>query len=162
MELPTPVAVSLSVLMLAGIGVEIFFLKEIRYATELEIYADKEHWSELQNYHQAREEFKAFLDGLKDYEPTKKALPEPEQASTTPPAKKETGTIPAVIMEAIAAYQIKPGDLRKVMAMVEAGMEHYIILTAIKQLAKEKELQAEEKEVATIPLDFSANGNGQH
>lgn len=166
MELPTPVAVSLSVLMLAGIGVEIFFLKEIRYATELEIYADKEHWSELQNYHQAREEFKAFLDGLKDYDPTKKALPEPEvkqePAATTPPAEKETGTIPAIVMEAIAAYQIKPEDLKKVLAMVEAGMEHYIILTAIKQLAKEKKLQAEEKDVATTPLDFSANGNGKY
>ena len=49
MQLPTPVAVSLSVLMVAGVGVEVFFLKEIRYATELEIYADKSQWNNLQD-----------------------------------------------------------------------------------------------------------------
>ena len=62
-------------------------------------------------------------------------------------------------MDAIAAYQIKPDDLKKVLAMVEAGIEHYIIITAIKQLAKENNLQVEEKEMVTIPLDFSSNGH---
>lgn len=66
MGLQTPVAVSLSILMLAGIGVEVFFLKEIRYATELELYANREHWQNLLDYHEAKEEFRNFLDALKD------------------------------------------------------------------------------------------------
>lgn len=66
--LPHPVGISLSILMLAGMGVEIFFLREIRYATELELFANKEHWGEIREYHQARAELRAFLDEVKDYE----------------------------------------------------------------------------------------------
>lgn len=175
--LPTPVAVSLSILMLAGIGVEVFFLREIRFATELELFADKDHWGELQDYHQAREEFRMFLDSLKDFDV--KLISNPTQeTSSTPPEKqqqlpaskanesgKRTGTVSSVVLEAIAAYELKSEDLTKVLAMVEANTEDYVVLTAIQKLAegsalREEKRQLQEKNV-TFPLDLARSGNAQ-
>lgn len=70
--LAAPVAGSLSVLMLAGVGVELFLLREIKFATEIELFGDESHWNNLQSFYQARKEFKVRLDQLKDieFEPT--------------------------------------------------------------------------------------------
>jgi hypothetical protein len=73
--LQVPVAVSASILMLAGIGVEIFLLREIRFATGMELRANKEHWEALRDYYQAELEFKAFVNLLKDMELDERNLP---------------------------------------------------------------------------------------
>jgi len=64
--LATPVAVSLSILMAAGIGIELFLLKEIRFVTEIELFSDKQHWKKLQDFYRARRDFQNFMDNLED------------------------------------------------------------------------------------------------
>ena len=61
-----PVAISLSILMAAGVGIELFLLKEIKFATELELFNDKAYWTELQSFYKARKDFKLYLDRVKD------------------------------------------------------------------------------------------------
>lgn len=78
--LPTAVGVSLSVLMLAGIGVEIFFLQEIRYATEVELFNDQDAIAQVKDHYTRRVELANFLDQIKDQE----AGLLPQQKSATP------------------------------------------------------------------------------
>ena len=61
-----PVAISLSILMAAGVGIELFLLKEIKFATELELFNNRAYWSELQSFYKARKDFKLFLERVKD------------------------------------------------------------------------------------------------
>ena len=174
-------AVKISVIgvIIAGFFLEVFFLNELTKINHAVLVSDPELFQNAIEHEQKLVEIKSKVGEAKiqllkarrerfskalnqDQEPDQEEAPAEEEHSPTP----STGIIPAVIIEAIAAYKIKPDDLKKVLAMVEANFEHYIILTAIQQLAKEKELQSEEKElhpeVATIPLDFSLNGNGKH
>lgn len=67
-NMAAPVAASLSILMLAGVGVELFLLREIKFATEIELYNDESHWTNLQDFYKARKVFKARLEQLKDFE----------------------------------------------------------------------------------------------
>lgn len=64
--LPYPVAISLSILMAAGVGIELYLLKEIKFATELELFNNKAYWSELQSFYKARKDFKLYLERVKD------------------------------------------------------------------------------------------------
>lgn len=59
------VAFSLGVLMLAGIGIEIFLLSELRFHTELELFKDREYWHEIERYYQAKADFQAKIRALK-------------------------------------------------------------------------------------------------
>ena len=63
-----PVAVSLGILMLAGIGIEIFLLRELRFHTELELFQASGYWDTIEQYYQARAQFKAKLKALKSGE----------------------------------------------------------------------------------------------
>ena len=64
--LPQPVAISLSILMAAGVGVELFLLREIKFATSLELFSNREQWADLKEFYKGKREFKKFLDDLKD------------------------------------------------------------------------------------------------
>lgn len=64
--LAQPVAISLSILMLAGVGVELFLLREIKFATEIELFGNTDHWNGLKDFYKARKEFKQHLDQLRD------------------------------------------------------------------------------------------------
>jgi len=64
--LPYPVAISLSILMAAGVGIELFLLREVRFITEMQLFSDRSYWGELRDFYKARNEFRAFLDQLKD------------------------------------------------------------------------------------------------
>ncbi len=64
--MPYPVGVSLSILMLAGIGVELFLLREIRHLTEMQLFSNRAHWQELRDYYAAREQFKSELEDIRN------------------------------------------------------------------------------------------------
>lgn len=86
-----PVAASLSILMLAGVGVELFLLREIRFATEIELYNDAGHWNNLQEFYKARKTFKARLDALQDFELQEDS--NAPQISAPTPSAQDTETI---------------------------------------------------------------------
>jgi hypothetical protein len=52
--------------MAAGVGIELYLLKEIKFATELELFNNKAYWSELQSFYKARKDFKLYLERVKD------------------------------------------------------------------------------------------------
>ena len=64
--MPYPVGVSLSILMLAGIGVELFLLREIRHLTEMQLFGDRAHWQEVKDYYRARAEFQREIETIKN------------------------------------------------------------------------------------------------
>lgn len=68
LALSAAVATSLGVLMAAGIGVEIYLLKEIRFYSEIEMFRNRAWWENLQHYYRARRDFKRFVDNLHDEE----------------------------------------------------------------------------------------------
>jgi hypothetical protein len=77
------VAFSISVLMAAGMGIEIYLLKEVRFYTEMELFRNAKWWDQLQNYYRARRDFKKFLDKLQEEEDN-------DSMSSTLPAGTET------------------------------------------------------------------------
>lgn len=96
------VGISLSILMLAGVGVEIYFLKEIKYATETELAGDKQYWEEMKNFAYARREFKQFLSALEDYEPSPdQLLSSFNSPSPTPPPDPIRRTFSEAVLNAI-------------------------------------------------------------
>lgn len=86
-NLPYQVGTSLGVLMLAGMGVEIFLLREIRYITEQEIYSSPEALQGIKNYYTEKRKLESFLDDIRDEQPT--PLPQPKASKPEPkPAPK--------------------------------------------------------------------------
>lgn len=75
--LAQPVAISLSILMAAGVGVELYLLREIKFSTEMELYSDRSHWGELRSFYQARRDFRLFMDRLADMEEEPASAPSP-------------------------------------------------------------------------------------
>jgi hypothetical protein len=65
-EMSIAVATSLSILMAAGVGVEIYLLKEIRFYTDMELFRNKGWWSDLQEFMVAQRDFKIMKDNLRD------------------------------------------------------------------------------------------------
>jgi hypothetical protein len=61
-----PVVLSLSVLMLAGVGVEIFLLSELRFYTEMELYRDKDYWAQIEAYYQAKADFTRKVKAIRN------------------------------------------------------------------------------------------------
>ena len=71
--------VSVSTLMLIGWVIEILILKETLFTTQMELYQNKEQWSDLYRFYIARSDFEQFMDELhKGERPT---IPDP-QANT--------------------------------------------------------------------------------
>ena len=58
--------VSVCTLMLIGYIIEIMILKETMFATQMELYQNKDQWRELQEFYIAREKFDSFMDALND------------------------------------------------------------------------------------------------
>ena len=58
--------VSVCTLMLIGYIIEIMILKETMFATQMELYQNKDQWRELQEFYIAREQFASFMDELYD------------------------------------------------------------------------------------------------
>lgn len=58
--------VSVCTLMLIGYIIEIMILRETMFATQMELYQNKEQWQELQSFYIARERFENFMDALYD------------------------------------------------------------------------------------------------
>ena len=58
--------VSVSTLMVIGWVIEIMILKETMFATQMQLYQNKEQWEELHQFYVARSEFEQFMDDLHD------------------------------------------------------------------------------------------------
>ena len=56
--------VSVSTLMLIGYIIEIMILKETMFATQMQLYQNKEQWEELHQFYVARNDFEQFMDDL--------------------------------------------------------------------------------------------------
>lgn len=56
--------VSVCTLMLIGYIIEIMILRETMFATQMELYQNKDQWKELQEFYTAREKFENFMDAL--------------------------------------------------------------------------------------------------
>lgn len=95
--------VSVSTLMLIGWVIEIMILKETMFATQMQLYQNKEQWEELHQFYVARNDFEQFMDDL--YEGKRPFIPgnipsalaggdhpEGEQNASLPEAKEE-GTL---------------------------------------------------------------------
>jgi hypothetical protein len=79
------VATSLSILMAAGVGVEIYLLKEIKFYTDMELYLSKGWWNKTMSLFRARKDFKIFQDNLRDERQGSSAtLPDPAAAGGSP------------------------------------------------------------------------------
>ncbi|MBK7477746.1 MAG: hypothetical protein IPI11_17720 [Haliscomenobacter sp.] len=131
--LPYPVAVSLSILMLAGIGIEIFLLREIRFATEVSLYGNRQWWDELQQFYRARESFRQELETLRN-----------QAAGIQSPA--------------IPHNSHQPVNADQLAALVDAKVK--AALTGQQPQAPGKS-QAPEQVLEGIPLDFSSNGHNK-
>lgn len=84
--------VSVCTLMLIGYIIEIMILKETMFATQLELYQNKDQWKELQEFYTAREKFENFMDALYDGQiPDSHFLPEGGQGGNgqEPESKKD-------------------------------------------------------------------------
>ncbi|MBK8194574.1 MAG: hypothetical protein IPK76_15670 [Lewinellaceae bacterium] len=58
--------VSVSTLMVIGWVIEIMILKETMFATQMQLYQNKEQWKELHQFYVARQDFEQFMDELHD------------------------------------------------------------------------------------------------
>jgi hypothetical protein len=68
--------VSVCTLMLIGYIIEIMILKETMFATQMELYQNKDQWQELKDFYVAREQFRNFMDALHEGDvPEAKFLP---------------------------------------------------------------------------------------
>lgn len=76
--------VSVSTLMLIGWIIELMILKETMFASQLELYQNKDQWVSLQNYYVAKADFEQFIDDLQDGK-------RPEISFTSPTAKLPAG-----------------------------------------------------------------------
>lgn len=82
--------VSVCTLMLIGYIIEIMILKETMFATQMELYQNKEQWNELKEFYIAREQFEQFMDALHDGQvPDAKYLPSPTPSTRPTPQKAD-------------------------------------------------------------------------
>lgn len=56
--------VSVGTLMLIGYIIEIMIMKETVFASQIELYQNKDQWKELKDFYTARERFENFMDAL--------------------------------------------------------------------------------------------------
>lgn len=163
--LPQPVAISLSILMAAGIGVEVFLLREIKFSTEQELFANKEYWEELANFTRSKRELQLFMDNIQDYEPDLDQLMAANSPSPTPlpepekPAPQSTRSFSNKLLNVIGnAYKLTDDQMNKIREQMDqkADEEHLILLIDMfSHKNKEAEKQSE------IPLSVGLNGNGK-
>lgn len=88
--------VSVSTLMLIGWVIEIMILKETMFATQMQLYQNKEQWKELHSFYVARAEFEQFMDDLYEGKATLVPAQTPmalDNGQETAAEKKEEGMI---------------------------------------------------------------------
>lgn len=56
--------VSVATLMLIGYIIEVMIMKETQFATQMELYQNRDQWAELQKFYVARDQFRQFMDDL--------------------------------------------------------------------------------------------------
>lgn len=154
-HLPSPVGVSLSILMLAGVGVEIFLLREIRFTTEIALFGDKKHWENLQAYYKARKQFKDNLDRLQDEDEVKVvpiAKPEPKEEATA--------VFTTNILNAIGANNLSAQDMEVIKGLIKRGETEANLISMIVRLGE----ATADPEAIVIDDLFEGNGrsNGLH
>ncbi len=66
--------ISVSTLMLIGWVIEIMILRETTFATQMELYRNREQWEEVKNFYSAMAEFEQFIKELPERK-TDMALP---------------------------------------------------------------------------------------
>jgi len=157
--LPTTVAISLSILMAAGIGVEIFLLREIKFSTEQELFSNKEYWDELAQFTRSKRELKVFMDNIQDYNPDLDSLMPARRPSPTPlPAPESTRSFSNKLLNVIGnAYKLTDEQMNKIREQIDQKAdESHIILLVDMFSHKNKE---EEKKHSGAPLSVDLNGN---
>lgn len=160
------VGISLSILMLAGVGVEIYFLKEIKYATETELAGDKEYWQEMKNFAYARREFQQFMSALEDYEPDPQQLlqafnassPALPQPANNQHASAKRAFTPKVFNAIGEAYQLTKDQMEQIRAAIDSQADENQLLLMIDIFSKEnRDAQMQQ----SPPLHVGLNGNGK-
>lgn len=188
--LPHPVAISLSILMAAGIGVEVYLLREIKFSTEQELFSNREYWNELAQFAQAKQELKLFLDQIQDYDPDlSQLMPAARPAPSLPkPQQPESDTVTRVfsekVMNAIGeADNLTMEQMQQIRKWLDEGMKDSELISAIAAMSEKNQQRRTERADAkahNVPLDFSQadaedkphplqelfrasqNGNGKH
>lgn len=79
--------VSVSTLMLIGWVVELMILKETMFATQMQLYQNKEQWIELHDFYIAQKDFEQFMEQL--YDGKRPALPQQKIKHEVPPQLEE-------------------------------------------------------------------------
>jgi hypothetical protein len=76
--------ISVSTLMLIGWVIEIMILRETTFATQMELYQNREQWEELRNFYRARNEFDQFIKGQSERAnlPERDEMQIPSEAAT--------------------------------------------------------------------------------
>ncbi|NET37014.1 MAG: hypothetical protein F6K19_34155 [Cyanothece sp. SIO1E1] len=74
--------VSVSTLMLIGWVIEIMILKETMFATQMQLYQNKDQWKQLHQFYVARNDFEQFMDDL--YDRKQPLLPDHSSAAPSP------------------------------------------------------------------------------
>lgn len=164
------VGISLSILMLAGVGVEIYFLKEIKYATETELAGDKQYWEEMKNFAYARREFKQFLSALEDYEPSPAQLlqafnsPSPTHLPDPQQQNQSNRTYSSAVLNAIgSATGLTAEQMNAIRLHVDDGRTDEEIITIINGFSeKNRQFQIDLLLGQAAPLDMSQNGSGSN
>lgn len=178
--LPHPVAISLSILMAAGIGVEVYLLREIKFSTEQEMFANREYWEELAQFARAKRELQLFLDGIKDYEPDASQLIAARSVSPTPAAQppaapdqpsarqpEERQRYPRMFSERImnaigAADNLTEQQMQRIRQWIDEGLSDSDIVGFIHGMSEKNQQRRAERAAHNVPLDFSAADAEDH
>ncbi|MCA0235872.1 MAG: hypothetical protein LCH81_05780 [Bacteroidetes bacterium] len=83
--------ISVSTLMLIGWVIEIMILRETMFATQMELYRNREEWQAMKDFYRARREFEQFMNGVPETTPT--AVPESFEISTPSESSKPTNHV---------------------------------------------------------------------
>lgn len=156
--LAQPVAISLSILMLAGVGVELYLLREIKFTTEIELYGDKDHWANLKEFYLARQEFKAHLDQLRDLE-----YKAPTLANDQRQEPRADNITPGVLSAIGAAPGLTGENMQTIRNLILAGVNESDILIVIAQLGAINKHPEPSPPTNGEPIDLAEllTGNGQ-
>lgn len=73
--------ISVSTLMLIGWVIEIMILRETMFATQMELYRNREEWQAMKDFYRARKEFEQFMNGAPEVTPVQIQVPIPAEAS---------------------------------------------------------------------------------
>lgn len=80
--------ISVSTLMLIGWVIEIMILRETMFATQLELYRNRDEWQAMKDFYRARQEFEQFMKAI----PELNTLPLPEPVEVPAPAESSEPT----------------------------------------------------------------------